>query len=154
MLLSVDQHEAEAALAGTIEAAGGLPRLSPTAGEFLAVTAAALPGTPVPTDAPPSLADAARLSAPVRRQVVRTAILLTVLSEQPSFADHARLAAAAQDLGVAEPAVDVVAAIARGSVPPTMVRTVEFEAYRTPLPRDLTLVPAYARFLAMGLPAA
>ncbi|HYN95218.1 MAG TPA: hypothetical protein VES42_15330, partial [Pilimelia sp.] len=68
--------------------------------------------------------------------------------------DHARLAAAAQALDVAEPGVDVVAAIARGSVSPTMVRTVDFEAYRTPLPRDLTLFPAYARFLAMGLPAA
>jgi hypothetical protein len=34
------------------------------------------------------------------------------------------------------------------------VRTVEFEAYRTPLPRELALLPAYARFLAMGLPTA
>jgi hypothetical protein len=154
MLLSVDRREAEAALAGAINAAGGLRRLSPSALDFLAVTAAALPGTPVPADAPPSRTDPAQLSAPVRRQMVRTAIVLTLLSEQPSLADHARLADAARALDVAEPAVDVVAAIASGSVTPTMVRTVEFDAYRTPLPRDLALFPAYARFLAMGLPVA
>lgn len=154
MLLSVDRHEAEAALAASIDAAGGLPRLSPTARDFLTVIAAALPGRPAPTDPPSARTDAAPLPAPVRRQVVRTAIVLTILNEQPSLTDHARLAAAARALDVAEPAVDVVAAIARGSVLPTMVRTVEFEAYRTPPPRDLALLPAYARFLAMGLPTA
>jgi hypothetical protein len=156
VLLSTPAAEIADAVPWAVAAAGGADRLSPTAVDFLTVLVDALPGghqlPALLAAAPPR--DSAALSPATRRQVVRTALLLVVLSEAPTAADHARLVACRADLDVDEPAVEVLAAIAVGEVGLDLVRTAEFDAYRTPVPRDLALLPAYARFLALGLPAA
>lgn len=149
MLLSLRENETAHAVPLAVAAAGGWQRLSPAAADFLAVLAGG--GA---TERLRSPGDAAALGPEARRQVIRTAMLLVLLSEEPSAADHARLREAARALGVHEPAVDLIGAVAAGAVEPAAVRTVEFDAYRTPVPRELALLPAYARFLAMGLPAA
>ncbi|GGK05341.1 hypothetical protein GCM10010123_39010 [Pilimelia anulata] len=157
MLFPLVSTEVDAALPAAIATAGGTDRLNATARDFLDVVAAALPGAPRVADHAhrrPDPAAVRALSPATRRRIIRTAIALNVLTEQPDAADHARIAAAAADLDVAEPAVDVIAALAAGTVPLTLVHTVEFDAYRTPVPRDLALLPAYARFLAMHLPPA
>ncbi|GAA2529203.1 hypothetical protein [Pilimelia columellifera] len=157
MLLSLTEDEAEPAIALTLHAAGGRQRLSPTAYDFLDLIAAAQPGKPelsAVAEGPPDPETGRRLRHQARQQILRTAIALAVLNEAPTEADHARLARTARQLEVAEPAVDVIAAMAAGEVPLTLVRTVEFDAYRTPVPRDLALLPAYARYLSLGLPAA
>jgi hypothetical protein len=88
------------------------------------------------------------------RKILRTAVVLLMLSENPTVADHARLLRVSKALGVTEPAIEVIGAIASGEVSLEMVRTAEFDVYQTPVPRELALLPAYSRYLAMGLPAA
>ena len=157
MLISLSGADIDVALPLALGAAGGPGRLSPTARDFLHVLLAALPGAPTLPDLADQRTDptAGRTLHPdVRRRIVQTAIALTMLSEQPSTADHARITATAAALGTREPAVDVIAAIAANAVPLTLVHTIEFDAYRTPVPRDLALLPAYSRYLAMGLPPA
>ncbi|GGK15018.1 hypothetical protein GCM10010124_04550 [Pilimelia terevasa] len=152
MFFSLAGTDRDVAVPLALAAAGGHDRLGPAARDFLAVVLAAQPDAPRVADyadRTPDPGAGRALPAAVRRDVVRTAVVLVVLSEQPAGADHARLAAAAAALEVVEPAVDVVAAIAADAVPLTLVRTVEFDAYRTPLPRDFALLPAYSRFLAL-----
>lgn len=160
MLFTLRRDDVPDAVSITVAAAGGANRLSTTATDFLTVLVEALPGghpleelldREAVLDRPGGVP---ALGAQARLQAIRTAILLVVLSEQPSADDHSRLAYWARELDVVEPAVEVVGAIADGAVGLDAVRTVEFDVYRTPVPRDLALLPAYHRFLSLGLPAA
>lgn len=172
MFIRTDGADPAVAVPLVLAAAGGLERLSPTARGFLDVGLAALPGagggTPavvreenapaiiraesVPAVRPDDVAAARGMSIGARRGIIRDAITLVILSEDPSTADHERLRRAAEALDVTEPTVEVIAAVAAGQVPLSLVRTVEFDAYRSPLPRELRLMPAYRRYLDLGLP--
>jgi hypothetical protein len=157
VLLSLQDREISDAVACTLAAAGGEARLSLTAWDFLSIVVRALPGAPKLSElsgAAVAPDTGSALTPPAARQVLRTALVAVLLSAWPEQADRERLQQWSRRLGVQEPTIGVLGALAAGVDPLGLVRTVEFDAYRTPIPRDLVLLPAFSRVLTMGLPAA